>query len=293
MSLLTRARGASLSDAVQIYEPHKVGLPPLVPYFNALWGRRQFAFEMSRTALRAQHFNTAFGMLWLVLNPLLLGLVYALLVFIIGGRRAAGESGLDVLAHLLGALFAYTLFQQSVTDGANSVIRGGQLLLNSSFPRALLPISAVMTDFMKFAPTMVVYAAIHVAAGVETNANLLWAVPVLALLLMFTMGAAMLFATLQVYFRDIRNFLPYLLRIGLYLAPVLWRLEQIDKLDPWQERIVEFSPMYDLIGSWSLALQGDRPPTHMLLQAAAWAVASLVIGSLVFVSREREFAVRL
>jgi teichoic acid transport system permease protein len=180
-----------------------------------------------------------------------------------------------------------------VTDGANSVTRGGRLLLNSSFPRALLPISAVMTGFLKFAPTMVVYAVIHAVAGVKTNANLLWTVPVLALLVVFTMGAAMLFATLQVYFRDIRSFLPYLLRIGLYLSPVLWRLDRVAGMEPWQQTVVKLNPMYDLIGSWSLALQGSRPPGRMLAQGAAWAVASLVIGALAFVSREREFAVRL
>ena len=56
------------------------GFPPLVPYLRELWRRRQFAFELARSNLRAQHYNTALGQLWLVLNPLLLGLVYFMLV---------------------------------------------------------------------------------------------------------------------------------------------------------------------------------------------------------------------
>ena len=62
-----------------VYEPHTIGLPPLGPYVRELWRRREFALEMARTNLRAQHFNTAFGLLWLVLNPLLLAGVYFML----------------------------------------------------------------------------------------------------------------------------------------------------------------------------------------------------------------------
>ena len=51
-----------------------------------LWRRREFAFELSRTDLRAQHFNTVFGQLWLVLNPLLLACVYFVLVDILRAR---------------------------------------------------------------------------------------------------------------------------------------------------------------------------------------------------------------
>ena len=68
-----------------------VGLPPVRPYLREVWRRREFALELSRTKLRAQHFDTAFGQLWLVLNPLLLACVYFMLVDIIrGGSRRPG-----------------------------------------------------------------------------------------------------------------------------------------------------------------------------------------------------------
>ena len=58
-----------------VYEPHTVGLPPMRSDLRELWRRREFAVELSRTKLREQHFNTAFGQLWLVLTPRLLALV--------------------------------------------------------------------------------------------------------------------------------------------------------------------------------------------------------------------------
>src|SRR5215210_3489096 len=81
-----------------VYEPHTVGLPPLRSYVHELWRRREFAFELARTKLREQHFNTVFGQLWLVINPLLMALVYFLLVDII---RAGGHRHPDFFAHLV------------------------------------------------------------------------------------------------------------------------------------------------------------------------------------------------
>jgi teichoic acid transport system permease protein len=293
MSVLHRARDDEFVGQVHVYEPHSAGLPRMSSYLRELWRRRQFAYEMSRTELRAQHFDSVFGMLWLVLNPLLLGLTYFLLVFVIGN----GTQGVDFLAHLLGALFAFHFFTQTVLKGTASVTSGGRLLMNTSFPRALLPISAVISGVMRFVPTLIVYAAVHALAGEPVTANVLWALPVFAILVVFTTGLAMFFATLQVYFRDIRSFLPYMLRIWLYLSPVLWTVEKFGGpggLDERAERIVRLNPMFDIIGAWSQAIgTGRRPETVLMAQGAAWALGAFVVGALYFISREREFAVRL
>ena len=89
MSAVAQTRpGDEFSGDHHVYEPHKVGLPPLGPYFRTLWARRQFLYELARTNLRAQHYNTTFGQLWLILNPVMMAVVYFTLVYIIrdGGR---------------------------------------------------------------------------------------------------------------------------------------------------------------------------------------------------------------
>src|SRR3954468_7525178 len=106
-----------------VYEPHRVALPPLGQYIRELWRRRDFALELSRTRLRAQHFNTAFGQLWLVLNPLLLAGVYFVLVDII----RANSRGLGFFAHLMAGLFAYYYVSNALREGVKSVTKGGKL----------------------------------------------------------------------------------------------------------------------------------------------------------------------
>src|SRR5829696_9947780 len=191
-----------------VYEPHKVGLPPIGSYVRELWRRREFAMEMARTNLRAQHFNTVFGQLWLVINPLLLAGVYFVLVDIL----RSGSRGDEFFAHLMAGLFAYYFFQQSLNQGVRSVVSGGRLILNTAFPRALLPISSVITAFFRFLPTMFIYIPVHFISGLPVGPEMLWLIPILLILLVFATGVTMLVAAGQVYVRDLKSFLPYATR---------------------------------------------------------------------------------
>src|SRR6476619_2745253 len=135
-----RERENEFTTRRHVYEPHKVGLPPIWPYIQEFWRRREFAVELSRTNLRSQHYMTTFGQLWLILNPILLGFVYFLLV--------------DILHHHKNADY---FIQQSLNQSVKSVVTGGKLILNSAFPRALLPMASVRTAFFRFLPTLLIY----------------------------------------------------------------------------------------------------------------------------------------
>jgi ABC-type polysaccharide/polyol phosphate export permease len=278
------------NPSVHVYEPHKVGLPALRPYFKALWQRREFAAEMSRTNIRAANTNTFFGQVWLVLNPLLLAGVYYLLVDIIAGG-ASKTDGAERFAHMCGGLFAFYYFSGAMTAGAASVVGGGKLLMNQSFPRMLLPLSAVRTAFFRFLPTLVVYFAIHLLMRQPLHWVMLLAPAFLVFLTIFAAGMGMIFAALQVYFRDTTSFLPYFVRIWLYLSPVLWFAEDAPAKF---KGFIQYNPLYTLLGGWTdLLVRGDFPEWQMWAGAAFWAVVAFVVGSLFFMSREREFVVRL
>jgi teichoic acid transport system permease protein len=288
MSTIAERRETSeFASEIHVYEPHKVGLPPLGAYLRQLWRRRGFAFELSRSDLRSKHFNTALGQLWLILNPLFLGLVYFALVQIIGRRGGT----IEALAQLLLALFAFRLVSTSISQGARSVVGGGKLILNTAFPRTLLPLSAVQTCFLLFLPTLAIYAVAHVVAGMPVTPEILWAIPIIGMMVVFAAGAAMLVGAVQVYFRDFANFLRYMLRIWLYLSPILWTAAQVpEKYKP----LLYANPLYPPLTALSDAVTlGVTPRTSLLLLTLAWAVGALVVGSLFFISREREFAVRL
>ena len=270
-----------------VYEPHRAGLPKMRPYFRELWRRKAFAFELSHTEMHAANTDTFFGQAWLVINPLLLASVYFVLVEIIGGKSQPPT----FFAHLTSGIFLFYFVSGSMLSGASSVVSGGRLIMNTSFPKMLLPISATYTAFRRFLPTLAVYAVLHVMAGLPFGFHLLWVFVVLAEAACFALGLAMLFATMQVYFRDAKSFLPYGVRIWLYLTPVLWFADKAPKrLLP----ILPLNPLYGIMGSWSQVLiEGHQPSKYLLALGAAWSLGTLLAGGLYFMSREREFAVRI
>ena len=280
-------RENDFAEEHHVYEPHLVGLPPLGQYLREAWRRRAFAFELSRTKLRAQHYNTVFGQLWLVLNPLLLAMVYFILVDIIRG----GSSQPGFFAHLVAGIFAYHLVSDAVRQGTKSVVTGGRLILNSAFPRVLLPMGSVISAVKRFLPCIVLYVPVHLASGLPIGPELLWVLPLFALLVVMASGLAMIVGALQVYFRDLKDFMPYLLRIWLFASPVLYFASEMP--DKYQF-LLYANPLGQLLSAWSDVINGGGSPTaEQLLVAAAWAFGLLLAGFLFFVSREREFAVRL
>jgi teichoic acid transport system permease protein len=286
------------TSSVHVYEPHRNGLPRLRPYFKALWTRRPFAVEMSRASIRADNVNTFFGQLWLVLNPLLLACVYFLLLMIIRGRGNTFDENVERFVHLCACLFVFHIFFAGcLRQGASSVVGGGKLLLNMSFPRLLLPLAEVRTAFFKFLPTLALFFVIVLGFGRPLHWQAIMAPIFLLMLGLFGAGMAMIFATMQVYFRDIGNFLTYMIRMWLYLSPILWYPEMaIEGLESVgiPPQLLNVNPLYSMLGGWSdLLVRGQIPEAEWWIAGTAWSVVAFVAGGLFFMSREREFAVRL
>ena len=286
-----RERTHEFEPVYHHYGPHRAGLPPLIPYFRELWHRRAFATEMSKAVMRGSNTSTFFGQLWLILNPLLLAGVYYLLVTVI-----RGEHDPTFFSHLCLNLFVFNLVSTAVTSGATSVTSSGKLLMNTPFPRLLIPLSAVRTAFFRFLPTVPVYFIFHLIFLTNVwHPKMLLALYFLGTMVLFGMGCAAFFATLQVYFRDTSSFLPFFVRMWLYVSPVLWTPERIESIaSPALLTLIKLNPMYSMLGGYTELLQGPGfPPLYMWLTALAWSLVIAAVGFLFFMSREREFTVRL
>ncbi|CAB4590263.1 unannotated protein [freshwater metagenome] len=275
-----------MSAPVAIYEPFRAGLPPLGAYLRALWARRSFIAEFSRSELREQNYGSIFGQLWLVLNPLLLSGVYFLLIYIIGGQSDSNRYG-----HLTASLFLFYLVSNSLTGGVKSITAGQRLILNTAFPRIMLPISAMVIALFKFVPTLAVFFVMRTVLGLNYSWQMFWAIPVVLIALLMGLGMAILISCINVYFRDIASFLPYMTRSLLYLSPILYQASDLsDKLRSFEIA----NPIFYLLDAWSqVMVYAQAPDLFSLLHSLVWALAIFIIGTYFFLSRERDFAVRL
>ena len=275
-----------MSQPVIVYEPFKAGLPPMRSYLRSLWHRRAFISEFARSELREKNYGSVFGQLWLVLNPLLLSGVYFLLIYVIGGTSDEARFG-----HLTSTLFLFYLIANSLTAGVKAITSGQRLILNTSFPRIMLPISAVVVAIFKFLPTLVVALLIHVIIGLPYSWQMLWAIPILLISIFMALGMAILISLINVYFRDISSMLPYLTRSLLYLSPVLYEASTVSSSIKQYEVV---NPLFYLLDSWSrVIVHAEAPTTFGLVHSSIFALVIFIVGAYFFLSRERDFAVRL
>jgi ABC-type polysaccharide/polyol phosphate export permease len=271
---------------IEIFTPFKASLPPLGRYWRSLWARRSFINEYSKSELRASHYDSVFGQLWLIINPLLLSGVYFLLIVII-----AGNADKTRYAHLTGSLFLFYLVSNAMNGGAKSVTSGEKLILNTAFPRLALPFSTTIVAFFKFLPTLPVFLIIKLALGLEFSWQMLWGLLVILIALIFGLGIAILISAANVYFRDVSTFLPYLNRTLLYVSPVLYEASNVNQSIAFIKNINPFFPILD---SWSrVMVHNEALIWSDVTKAAIWAVTTFLIGTYIFLTREREFAVRV
>jgi ABC-type polysaccharide/polyol phosphate export permease len=286
------------SNKIQVFEPHHSSLPPLKPYISEFWRRREFATELSKFSDKAEYLESKLGKVWLVLNPLFLAVIYYLLVTIIQGKSTQTNS-FTVLCHILIGLFTFYFAQNCILLGAQSITSGGRLILNQAFPRSLLPLSSAISAARQFWPTLPVYISIVIIGKLVLSDTQLpgftWnylLIPIILILLTITsFGLSLLFATMNVYFRDTTKLLSYIMRIWLYASPVLW---QPDMLTGWYRAILYLNPLGPILSANSrIWIDGLTPTPSQLIGCLFWAITSILLGGYFFISRERDFAVRI
>lgn len=276
-----------------MYEPSKRGLPPLRPYARSVWERRPFIWEMARTKLKAEHYNTVLGQVWILLDPLLMAAVYLMLRTVIRPMGSAEERW-ALVAHLIVSIFFFNFTRQVLTVGAKAIVNNKALVLNSAFPRGVLPVEAVLRAFLSFLPTLVVYFGLHALLGQPFGTGaLLFLVPLIALQTIFNFGLACLFAPLTVFFRDTEQFLGYIQRIWFFTTPILFTVDELSTMPSWIQTLLSWNPLFPFFAMLEQIWDAQVPSAGYLLAATAWAAAAAVAGVFVFLIREREFGVHL
>lgn len=283
---------------IQVFEPHRASLPKLIPYFKEFWRRREFAIHLSKFSDKAEYLDSKLGKLWLVINPLFLAVIYYLLVTIIRGSDSDID-GITTLSHILIGLFTFYFAQNTILMGAQSITSGGRLILNQAFPRALLPLSSALSAWRQFVPTIPVYIAIVVVGKIifpdsdlpGFSWNYLYVPLVFLPLVLTSFGLALIFATMNVYFRDTSKLLSYTMRIWLYASPVLWLPSMLTGSYRILLYLNPFGPA--LTANSQIWIDGSAPSLSQVIGAYLWAIFTLIIGGYFFISRERDFAVRI
>lgn len=243
-------------------------------YLTSLWQRREYAWHVPLSELRSQQMNTVLGNLWHLLNPALSITVF----YVIFGLVLKTTRGVDnFIAFLTVGMFTFQFTQKSTTTAAKSIHRNRGLLRSISFPRALLPISAVITEAMAFAMVIVVMFSTVLLSGSSIRWTWLLVVPLALLQLVFNVGLGMIVARATTVFRDIQNLLPFVFRLLFYASGVLF------SVDAYLEResvkwLFILNPLFDIIELQRWAVLGNPITMAEFVTFVVWTVVIALGG---------------
>ncbi len=276
------------SDTQYVWEPHGAQMPAVRPYLRDAWARRHFVVAFAKADLRGPRSRTRLGEVWAVADPLFQAGVYWFLITMI--RSTPGEDGSKRLIILISGIFLFTFSTTVVGGGGRSIIRNKGLMLNSTFPRILLPATETYKGLLDLGPYLLVYAVIHLLLGGPVGPGIFFLPLLLVLQVMISLGLALLFATLTVFISDMSNILDYIMRVLFFTTPILY---PVAMLGPLAATVLQLNPFFALFACYQAVVTGSVPGASYLFQAVVWACGLLYVGFRTFVTREREFALRL
>src|SRR5712664_3928728 len=189
---------------------------------------RQLVAMLVVRELKVRYKRSVLGLLWTMLNPLLLMVVYTV-VFATIMRTAERNFAIFVLSGLLPWLF----FSVSLVQGLNSIIANQELIRKIRIPQAVFPLSVVGSNLVNFTLSLLPLLLLMAVLRQPISPALLFLPLAMLILAIFTTGATLLLATFTVFFRDVRHLTEVLLQMLLYLSPVFYNLQVLPQRDVW------------------------------------------------------------
>lgn len=222
--------------------------------------------------LKARYRGSVLGFFWSFINPLLLLVVYSFVFTVVLPGTHPRELEPYALFLFCGIL-PWTWFSSSLTEAANSLMAGGNLIKKVLFPAEILPIVAVLANMMHFffgLPILLVFLLYF--RPTITIVEVLCFPVVVAVQLLLTMGIGLILAALTVHFRDIKDLLSNVLTLWFFATPIIYPMHI--ELPGISKSVLNANPFTHLAVSYQEILFYDGPFGHW-----KWLV-SLAVGSL-------------
>jgi ABC-type polysaccharide/polyol phosphate export permease len=264
--------------------------PSIRSTIEALATYRHLLRNLVSKDLKLKYRGSVFGFLWSLANPLLMIVVYTIAFTYILQIRSEG-----FVFYLMLGILAWTFFAGSLSAATGSIADNGGLVKSVFFPRAILPLATVLFNLSQYLLTIVVFLPFMLLYyGIAPAAPMLLFPVFLLLQLVFTVGIALLLATATAFFRDVKHLVEVALAALFWLTPIVYRLDDIERLNPTASRLLMFSPMAPYITAYhDIFFDGVWPDPLTWTLAIGYAAATLVIGLLVIVRYDEQFAERV
>jgi ABC-2 type transport system permease protein len=191
----------------------------LISDWRRFW---HLTYNIARNEFKLKFFGSVLGYVWQVMKPLLLfGVLYVFFVVIshVGQGGKASERFYGV--QLLGSIVLFTFFGEATGGAVRCVVDRENLVRKIQFPRLVIPLAMVLLSFFNLMMNLIVVLIFALISGVRPMLSWVELPLILAMLLVFSTGLAMLLSALFVRFRDMQPIWEVISQIIFYGSPVI------------------------------------------------------------------------
>jgi len=270
----------------ELYGPSRRALDPRHPLgrvFAAgaeLWAYRDLLINLVKRDLEVRYKRSVLGFAWSFLNPLLMMLVFAI-VFQVVRPLSVRSYPLFVLCGLL----PWNFLAGSLSGASRSITGNAQLIDKVYFPREILPLSAVLSNFVNYLFSLAVFIPLALLLGARFSPWTLALPAVILIQLVLVAGLALLLSALNVFYRDTELVLDVALTAWFFLTPIFYELELLPNrflgIDVWRF-VYTLNPMATLVTDYRYILLYQYPVIRHTLVPAVLGATVLLVGWYLF-----------
>lgn len=256
--------------------------------FFDIWQHHFAMRNLIMKDFRIRYRNMSLGVLWSVLNPLvMLGILVLVFTFIYPQKGHV----FFPISILLG-IVSYNLVALCVPAATSSIVDNAPLVKKVIFPRQILPISVVLSQAIQAVTQLALVAVFLLIFQVPITLTFLWVPVIYGVLLLFVLGVGLMCSAFNVIFRDMRYLVDSILTVLFWLSPVFYTLPIVqENLPNWVFDIYILNPMAGCIDAMRrVVLEGSTPDFQSFLTAVLVSLVALVTGLFVFSRLQRKFA---
>jgi len=244
-----------------------------------LWDYRELLYFFVWRDVKIRYKQTAIGVLWVVLQPLLTMLVFTLFF---GKLAKMPSQGLPYPVFYFAAVVPWMYFSTALLNATNVVVENQRVITKVFFPRLILPFSAVLSGLVDFAIGFIVLLIFTYTYGLRPTIAALLLPLFLLLAILTALGVGLWLSALNALYRDVRYLMPFLVQFWMLASPVAYPSSMVPVRYRW---VYGLNPMAGVIEGFRWALTGHGQAPGAVLIASTAMVCLAVFSGLFFFNR--------
>jgi len=255
--------------------------------FKELWRYRELFYFFSWRDIKVKYKQTFLGVIWVMLQPLLMMIIFA---FFFGQRLGVKTEGIPYPVFAFSGLILWTFFSSAVTNAGNSMVLNAPIIKKIYFPRLIIPLSSVLASLLDLLVALVLFLIFLGFYPVSINLLQLFLFWPLAFLISMigSIGFGCWLSALMIKYRDFRFVVAFAMQVGFFLTPIVYPISTADV--SFFEYVLALNPMYAAITLFRLPLTTESVDLVLITISILASFLSLIIGLRYFRKTELFFA---